>query len=376
MLSWSEIENRAIAFQKRWKGCTGDERQHGQTFEKDFMEVFGVQWREGLHEKQLSLLDGSWGYVDYLLPGKIIIEMKSKGKSLDAAYSQVMAYVKALKPEEQPMLVMVSDFDRVRVYNLKKDHPYKPFKVSQLKKHVRIFGLLAGYGLDSDVKTDIELNTDASYKMARIHDALKAHGYADHALAVYLARLLFCLFADDTGIFERGSFEAYLRESREDGSDLSMRLMMLFSILNTSPDKRMSNLPQELSRFRYVNGLLFEEALPPAMFDARMRKVLLQCCEFDWTQISPAIFGAMFQGVMSDQERREAGAHYTSEENILKVINPLFLEALWDEFERNRSTTAELAAFHERLATLTFLDIILQSLIQFNGSRRLTPLGG
>lgn len=376
MLPWTEIETRAVAFQKRWRDSAGDERQHGQTFEKDFMQVFGVDWLDGLHELQLTLMDGSLAYVDYLLPGKILIEMKSRGKSRNGAYAQAMRYVRALPPDDVPQLVMVSDFDKVQVYNLRKDHPYKPFRVRQLKGHVRIFGLLAGYGQDSDVKTDIELNTDASYKMARLHDALKRSGYGGHALEVYLVRLLFCLFADDTGVFEHGSFESYLHASKLDGSDLSARLMQLFSTLDTPVEKRMRTLPEELQRFRYINGFLFSEPLPPAFMDAAMRDTLLSCCEFDWTQISPAIFGAMFQGVMDKQERRELGAHYTSEENILKVINPLFLEQLYQEFEHAKNTTQELTAFHDRLASLTFLDIILQKLIQFNGSRRLLPLGG
>ena len=332
------------------------------------MQVFGVDWLDGLHEHPITRLDGTVGYIDYFLPGKILIEVKSKGQSLASAYTQAMSYVHALRPEEVPVLVMVSDFDKVQVYNLRKGHPYKPFKVSQLKNHVRIYGLLAGYGLDNEIKTDIELNTDASYKMARIHDALKEFGYTGHPLEVYLVRLLFCLFADDTGIFEHGSFQSYVRESKPDGSDLSMRLMMLFSILDTPPSRRMTNLSQEMNHFRYVNGFLFSEPLPPAYFSEKMRKVLLECCDFDWTQISPAIFGAMFQGVMSPQERRELGAHYTSEVNILKVINPLFLEDLYLEFERSKNTKTELQAFHNKIAALTFLEIMFPRMIQFDDS--------
>ena len=377
MLSWSEIEDRAIAFSARWRNCSGDERQYGQSFEKDFVQVFGVDWLEGLHEYQLHLLDGSIAYVDYLLPGKLLIEMKSRGRSLATAYSQAMAYVRALRPEEVPALVMVSDFDLVQVYNLKKDHPYKPFRVRQLKGHTRIFSLLAGYGLQAEEPTEIEVNTAASYKMARIHDALKKNGYSGHGLEVFLVRLLFCLFADDTGIFEKDSFQAYINGSREDGSDLSMRLSELFWVLNTPEGQRMKTLPDELKRFRYINGSIFRDALPPASFDQKMRDALIEVSrEFDWTQISPSIFGAMFQGVMDPQARRALGAHYTSQENILKVIRPLFLDMLYDEFEKNRATTRELKAFQDRLASLHFLDIILQSLIQFNGSLRLLPLAG
>ena len=356
MLTWTDIETHAIAFQKRWKGCSGDERQDAQTFEKDLMEVFGVDWHDGFHEHPIISLDGVTNYIDYLLPGKILIEMKSRGKSLDAAFTQAMAYTRALKPEDQPALILVSDFDTIRVYNTSKQHHYKPFRVSSLKAHVRIFSLLTGRDADPEIRTEIELNTDASYKMAKLHDALKENGYSGHELEVYLVRLLFCLFADDTGVFEKGAFYNYIKVSNPDGSDLSGRLSLLFSTLDTPPDKRMKTLPDELNRFRYINGSLFTERLSPPFFSLKMRSILMECCEFDWTQISPAIFGAMLQGVMNPQERRELGAHYTSEENILKVIRPLFLDELYAEFDQSKNTIAELQAFHRKLAALTFLD--------------------
>ncbi|WFF74038.1 DNA methyltransferase [Proteiniclasticum sp. QWL-01] len=357
MLTWSEIESKAVAFQKRWKKNSGDEKQSGQTFEKDFMDVFGVEWRDGLHEHPVYLKDGTTGYIDYFIPGKILIEMKSKGQSLAKAYTQAMSYVHALKPEEIPVLVMCCDFDKIEVYNLKKDHPYKPFKVSQLKQHVRIFGILAGYGLTDEEKTEIEVNTDASYKMAKLHDALKEKGYEGHSLELYLVRLLFCLFAEDTGVFEKEAFEKYIEASNPDGSDLSMRLMTLFSILDTPMDKRPKGLPDDLMRFRYINGSIFKDPLPLASFDSKMRGLLLECSkDFNWSKISPAIFGAMFQGVMDQEERRSLGAHYTSRENIMKVIQPLFLDELYDEFERNKTTRKELLAFQNKLASLHFLD--------------------
>lgn len=356
MLNWEEIETRAIAFQNTWKKTEGDERQDAQTFEKDFMNIFGVDFRSGFHEYQLRLNDGSIGYIDYFLPAKIVIEMKSKGKSLAKAYTQAMDYVHALKPEEQPELVMVCDFDKIELHNLKRDIHYKSFKVSQLKNHIRIFGLLAGYEDKFEEKNEIELNTTASYKMAKLHDLLKEYGYEEHALEIYLVRLLFCLFADDTGIFEKDSFEEYIKSSAKDGSDLAMRMMMLFNILDTPSEKRMKNLSTELNRFRYINGNLFTETLPPAVFDEKMRELLIECCEFDWSKISPAIFGAMFQGVMDQQKRRELGAHYTSEENIMKVIKPLFLDDLYREFEQSKSTKKELEAFHQKISSLKFLD--------------------
>lgn len=356
MLGWTEIETRAVKFQKDWKNCQGDERQDAQTFEKDFMNIFGVDFRDGLHEYQIRLKDGRIGYVDYLIPGKILIEMKSKGKSLASAYTQAMSYVHALKVEEIPKLVMLCDFDKIEIYNLDKDHRYKPFKVSQLKNHVRIFANIAGYNSSDEIKTEIELNVEASYKMAKLHDLLKLNGYTGQNLELYLVRILFCLFADDTGIFEKESFEDYIKQSKEDGSDLSMRIMMLFSILDTSDQLRMKNLTHEMNKFRYINGNLFTEKLPPAFFDSKMRQIILDCCKFDWSQISPAIFGAMFQGIMDQAQRRELGAHYTSEENIIKVIAPLFLDDLYNEFERSKRTIKELSDFHNKIANLKFFD--------------------
>lgn len=355
-LSWETIETNAIAFSKNWKESYGDERQEAQKFEIGLMNVFGVDFHEGLHEYQIRDSFGKIGYIDYLLPGKILIEMKSKGESLVRAYNQAYEYTRSLKPDEYPELLLVSDFDYMQVTNLKTMQTFKKFKVSQLKKHVRMFGLLAGYNSEVSFKTDIEVNTDASYKMAKLHDTLKENGYDGENLEIYLVRLLFCLFAEDTGIFEERSFENYIRNSEENGSDLSSRIMMLFSTLDTPENKRMSNLPNELKRFRYINGKLFSKPLPPAFFDYKTRQILIDCCDFDWSYISPAIFGAMFQGVMNQKERRELGAHYTSEENILKLINPLFLDNLWKEFERSKNTIAELQTFHKKLATLRFLD--------------------
>ncbi|MDR4926519.1 DNA methyltransferase [Peribacillus simplex] len=355
-LSWEMIETNAIAFSRNWKDCQGDERQEAQKFEIDLMSVFGVDFHEGLHEYQIRDIQGKIGYIDYLLPGKILIEMKSKGESLVRAYNQAYDYTKCLKPEEYPELLLVSDFDYIQITNLKTMQTFKKFKVSQFKKRIRMLGLLAGYKSEVTFKTNIEVNIDASYKMAKLHDALKENGYEGENLEIYLVRLLFCLFAEDTGIFEERAFEQYIKSSKEDGSDLSARIMMLFSILDIPENKRMTNSPEDVKKFRYINGKLFSKPIPPAYFDNKMRKILIDCCDFDWSYISPAIFGAMFQGVMNPKERRELGAHYTSEENILKLIKPLFLDELWEEFEKSKSTKAEIKAFHNKLASLNFLD--------------------
>ena len=172
-----------------------------------------------------------------------------------------------------------------------------------------------------------------------------------------MVRLLFCLFAEDTSIFERTLFQEYIdKKTNVDGSDLSMHLAHLFQVLNTPKEKRLKNLDENLAAFPYVNGKLFEEVLPIAAFDSEMRNMLLYACSLDWSQISPAIFGSMFQSVMNPIERRNLGAHYTSEENIQKVINPLFLEDLYAEFEKVKGNAKRLEIFHQKIGKLRFLD--------------------
>lgn len=193
--------------------------------------------------------------------------------------------------------------------------------------------------------------------MGKLYDELRENGYEGHQLEVLLVRLLFCLFADDTSIFEKDTFKDYLENrTKEDGTDLGMLLTQFFQVLNTPIDKRQKSLDEQLGEFPYVNGGLFEEFLPIAAFNSSMRKLLLECCALDWGKISPAIFGSMFQSVMNPEERRNLGAHYTSETNILKLIKPLFLDELWEEFEKAKRSTKKLQEFHHKLGTLKFLD--------------------
>ncbi|MCF6356992.1 MAG: hypothetical protein L3J54_04220 [Draconibacterium sp.] len=163
--------------------------------------------------------------------------------------------------------------------------------------------------------------------MGKLHDQLKEFGYEGHPLEVYLVRLLFVLFADDTGIFEKDIFKEFIEQkTNEDGSDLGALIAQFFQVLNTMPEKRLKNLDEHLNQFPYVNGGLFKEMLPIAAFNSKMRAILIEASALDWGKISPAIFGSLFQSVMNPVQRRNLGAHYTSEKNILKLIKPLFLD--------------------------------------------------
>lgn len=234
--------------------------------------------------------------------------------------------------------------------------------MDELPKHVERFGFFIGRQ-KREFRDQDPVNIEASELVGKLHDALEEGGYTGHNLERFLVRLVFCLFADDTGIFEPRDIFLDLLEQRtnEDGSDLGQWITKLFEVLDTPEDKRSKNLDEDLARFPYVNGDLFKEPLRIPDFNSKMRERLLDACMFNWSEISPAIFGSLFQSVMDAEERHAAGAHYTTEKNIMKVIEPLFLEDLRAEFEKIRARKdsrrrKELLAFHERLASLKFFD--------------------
>jgi type I restriction-modification system DNA methylase subunit len=357
-LSWNEIKDRALAFSKEWEG-THSEEADAKPFLVEFFNVFGLNQRKvaAFEHKVKKLGDGD-GYIDMLWKGWLLIEMKSKGKDLSKAYGQAKGYIHGLHKLDIPKYVLVCDFETFRLYDLEEtgEEEYVEFKLNEFVNHVELFGFIAGYQKKVYREED-PVNVKAAELMGKLHDRLKEIGYEGHPLEVYLVRLLFCLFAEDTSIFEKQQFQDFIEErTNEDGSDLASRIQEIFQVLNTPLDKRFKNLDEQLNAFPFVGGKLFQEILPVAHFDAKMRQILLECCYLDWSKISPAIFGSMFQSVMDPKERRNLGAHYTSEKNILKLIKPLFLDELWTEFEIIKTNKAKLNAFHERLSKLKFLD--------------------
>lgn len=358
-LSWKEIEERALRFSGKWKDAK-DEVSESQSFLNDFFEVFGIdRKRTATFEFRVPIDGYRSGYIDMLWKGLILVEMKSKGKSLNKAFDQAKDYAFRIENDNDlPKYIMVSDFDNIRLYNLSNNKELLTFKTSTLHTKVKWFAEIAGYTQIQNFEKEKNVDIKAALKMAKLHEILSTHGYTGHQLEMYLVRLIFCLFADDTSIFEKNIFREYIAKSKKDGSDLSERLSRLFEVLNTSPMERskMTILRDELKEFSYINGKLFEETIKHADFNESMRTILLDACSLDWGNISPAIFGSIFQGVMNENERRHIGAHYTSEENILKVIKPLFLDDLWQKFELYKNNSKLLEKFHISLSKIKFLD--------------------
>jgi hypothetical protein len=354
-LSWNEIKSRAVTFSKDWAEAANEEAE-AKPFLYEFLNVFGLSQRKvSSFEHRVKKLNDADGYIDLFYKGTLLVEMKSRGKDLAKAYRQAREYLAGVAEHELPSHILICDFHTFHLYELGADAP-QIFTLPELVKNVKHFGFLIGYQT-STFKEQDPVNIKAAELMGRLHDKLEAIGYTGHALELYLVRLLFCLFADDTTIFEKDIFREFIiKRTSPDGSDLAGRLAEIFQVLNTPPANRFKNLDEDLAVFPYVNGKLFEEALPFASFDAQMRQALLDCCALDWGKISPAIFGSMFQSVMNPVERRNLGAHYTSEKNILKLIKPLFLDELWQEFENVKGSKPKLTQFHKKLSTLKFLD--------------------
>jgi type II restriction/modification system DNA methylase subunit YeeA len=354
-LSWNEIKSRAITFSKEWED-ESRENAESQSFWNDFFDVFGVaRKRVATFEKPVQKLGNKKGSIDLLWKGIILVEHKSRGKDLDKAYQQAKDYFPGIKDHELPRYILVSDFEIFKLYDLE-ENTHQEFHIDEFYKHIKLFGFMAGYTTHK-LREEDPVNIKAAQLLGKLHDELKETGYVEHPLELFLVRLLFLMFAEDTAIFEKNSFVEYIENrTNEDGSDVGSKLTELFQVLNTPEDKRLKTRDESLSLFAYTNGKLFEEFLPIPAFDTIMRELLIECCYLDWSKISPAIFGSLFQSIMDKDARRNLGAHYTSEANILKLIKPLFLDELYERFEKVKKSKKKLQEFHKELSDLHFFD--------------------
>lgn len=355
-LSWNEIAARAEQFSKEWAGETY-EKGESQTFWSEFLQVFGIDRRRagGYFEYGVKLAGSKYGFIDMFLPGKLVAEQKSAGRDLTKATSQALGYLDGIPDHDLPYQVVACDFQTFQVYDTD-TRDTVTFSLSELAKNVRRFSrLIEEKSLRVEEQTPV--NREAAERMASLHNQLHSTGFVGHKLELFLVRVVFCLFADDARIFEPSIFENYIRQrTSQDGTDLGPRLGKLFEVLNTPIEQRSSSLDDDLKAFPYINGGLFAETTTMPDFTTTTRMSLIRACRPDWSKVSPAIFGSMFQGVMDEEARHDVGAHYTSEENILRAIKPLFLDDLYLEFDSIKGDKKKLLAFHERLGNLGFLD--------------------
>ena len=359
-LSWNEVRVRASAFSEKWADA-GNENSDTQTFYNQFFEVFGLRRESvGVYEERVKNIKGNTGFIDLFWPGVLIVEQKSAGRDLAKAEKQAFDYILQIKERDRPRYVLVSDFKTFQLRDLATRDTLE-FTLPDLQKHVQKFGFMLGIER-REFKDQDPVNIKASELVGKLHDSLEASGFEGRDLEVFLVQIVFCLFADDTGVFQPKDIFLQFLEGRtaEDGSDLGPKLAQLFQTLDTPENKRSKNLDEDLAAFPYINGRLFERHTRIPSFDSDMREKLIEASRFDWAPISPAIFGALFQSVMDSKERRKKGAHYTTEKNILKVIGPLFMDELRIELEKakalKRGKAQALDALQTKLSKLTFFD--------------------
>lgn len=357
----NEIRARAAQFTRDWQNEPGDERQQAQSFVRDLLGVYGItQTRAAFYEKRVKRSStGSRGYIDALIPGLALIEMKSAGKDLVAAEQQALDYIDDLPDPEVPRWVITSDFRRLRLLDLHAESEgVQEFTLTQMRDRADVLAFLAGYGERTfGSKAQESASIKAAKLMASLYEALEGSGYDDHEASVFLVRTLFALYADDAGVWDRDLFLEFLEtRTATDGSDLGPQLSLLYQVMGREPSRRQSNLDELISRFPYVNGGVFEESVSIPSFDTGMRDRLIAAAMFNWSAISPAIFGSLFQAVKDKTARRELGEHYTTETNIMKVIGPMFLDDLRQRFTDGYHDTAKLKKLRTDMGLMRFLD--------------------
>lgn len=337
-----------------------NEKQLAESFWRDFLiNVInvddllsaGVEFQAPVK----SATTGNINFIDVFWPNVLLIEHKSAGKSLDKAEEQAREYLVSLEPMKRPPVFIVSDFKRIRIVEVFAGTTIE-FPLEDLPKNLHRFeSLFEGY-ITHATRIETSADRQAATLMANLFVEIEKAGVEEHKVSVFLVRILFLLFGDDAQLWKRGLFESLIDTTPTNGFGIGGLLEEIFQVVNTPKEDRDTNLHSSLADFPYINGGLFSESLPVFHFTPEMRTALVQANKYDWSQISPAIFGAMFQTIKDKDARRELGEHYTSEVNILKVIGPLFLNDFNERLQKAWDSPILLRRFHRELSTYTFAD--------------------
>ncbi|MGM8936636.1 class I SAM-dependent DNA methyltransferase [Pseudomonas neustonica] len=296
---------------------------------------------------------------DIGLKKKLYFRTTPAGTDLDAELDALKAQDVIARNDIR--FVIVTDFNDLVAYDTKAEERLDT-SLSVLDKQYAFFLPLAGYEkaiMYSEHPADVK----ASEKMGQLFDLIRERNDLSkpediHALNVFLTRLLFCFYAEDTGIFEAGQMTSAIQSTtQDDGTDVDQFFTDLFTVLNLEQDDpKRKAIPAHLQAFPYVNGGLFRDDEPIPEFGRKARRILLDCCSLDWSEINPDIFGSMFQAVIDEEQRGNLGQHYTSVSNIMKVIQPLFLDKLYAELEKSSKSENKLKALLVRLQNLRIFD--------------------
>ena len=351
--------NAAAAFADKWKSYT-DEKQHARGFWSDFFRALcGVDDEEiaGIeYEKRVkSTISGNQEYIDVYWKNVALIEHKSAGENLDKAELQARGYWLSLPPGYRPKTIIISDFLNFRLIDVALNRTHD-FPLSKLPENIHRFDAIISGNRTRISDEEITVDQVAAKLMANLYLELEDHGFEGHETSIFLIRILFLLFGDDTGMWQKNTFLKLVMGTKEDGSDVGSKLDSLFEVLNTPTEKRPTGLGDELKPFPYVNGGIFAEKISVIDFNKKMRVALVDVANYDWTTINPTIFGSLFQLIKNKEARRELGEHYTSEENINKIVYPLFLDELQERLAAAWDNKKELKKLRQDLAKIKVFD--------------------
>lgn len=387
-LSLNEVRARVAKFVVDYAGATS-ERQEAADFWKALMRCYGVDdsFLEGIRFEYPArrAQTGRMGRIDVFRPGVYLIEHKSagtgaiktrRGKALSSAEEQAFDYINGgdITDTMRPRWVVTSDFTTMQVTDLSESvtslQRTVTFPFTELNDHVELFWFLTGDDIDAKIREEqVEASIKAARLMGDLYAAMTGDADTDEVrdpaeedastmeASILLTRLLFLMFGDDAGLWKRGLFQKFVdTRTAEDGSNLGSQLKALFEVLDMK-EPRDKRIDEAMSAFPYVNGAIYKDAKKEetVWFDSAMRDALLAACGFDWSRISPAVFGSLFQTVKKKDARRLDGEHYTSEENILKTLKPMFL----DDFRKRldaATTKPKLEALHEEFRAFRYVD--------------------
>ena len=377
--SEKQIAQAAAQFAERWAG-KGYEKGESQLFWTELLtEVYGVENPSQFIRYEEQVKVDVTNFIDGHIPStRVLIEQKSLGKDLRAPikqsdgtmlnpFQQAKRYVANMPLSEHPRWIVTCNFEEFLVYDMERPNgePEQILLKHLGKEHYRLAFLVDDN--KEHISREMQVSMQAGEIVGRLYDALLTQ-YDDNSpealrwLNILCVRLVFCLYAEDAGVFSHDQFHDYL--VRYEAQDLRNALQRLFEVLNTPPDRRSRYLMDDLKAFPYTNGGLFAEPIEIPQFTEQLRQTLLQnaSLDFDWSEISPTIFGAVFESTLNPETRRSGGMHYTSIENIHKVIDPLFLNDLRHELDHileekvEKQRVKQLDAYREKLSGLTFLD--------------------
>jgi hypothetical protein len=352
-------QNAAAAFADRWKGVT-EEKQYADSFWADFFRTLcGIEDElvAGIERQKRvkSSISGNQEYIDIYWKNVALIEHKSAGLNLDKAELQARGYWLSLPPGYRPKTIIISDFKNFRLIDVALNRTHE-FPLSKLPENIHRFEAIISGNRTRISQEEITVDQEAARLMANLYLELDSHGYEGHETSIFLIRILFLLFGDDTGMWAKNSFLKLVMGTKEDGSDVGSTLEGLFNALNTPTEKRNKESIDEFNSFPYVNGGIFSEVISVINFNEKMRVALVNVANYDWTSINPTIFGSLFQLIKTKEERHALGEHYTSEENINKIVYPLFLDSLQESLAAAWDSKKELKKLRQKLSTIKIFD--------------------